>query len=277
MAAPAAVSTAEDIGNILSLEHINVTIPDQQLSTLFYIVGMGFARDPYENVGVDNMWINLGEQQFHLPTNPKPMVLRGHVGVVMPNLDELKKRLDRVAPSLQGTKFGWKDEAEYVAVTCPWGNQYRAYAPQERFGGMTLGMPYVEFTVPTGTAEGIGRFYERVLESTVSYERGGSTVAVVNVGPRQTIRFRETSEPLPPYDGHHLAVYVANYSRPLAFCAEHGILTEETPQQFRFKQIVDPDTQAPLFEIEHEVRNTYHPGYQRSFISRDPTLPRFVQ
>jgi len=45
MAASATLDrTTQDVGNIISLEHINVTIPDQQLSTLFYIVGMGFAR-----------------------------------------------------------------------------------------------------------------------------------------------------------------------------------------------------------------------------------------
>ena len=35
MAAPAAVCRAEDISNLLSLEHLDVAIPDQQLSTLF--------------------------------------------------------------------------------------------------------------------------------------------------------------------------------------------------------------------------------------------------
>ena len=28
---------------------------------------------------------------------------------------------------------------------------------------MTLGMPYVEFTVPPGSAKGIGRFYEEIM------------------------------------------------------------------------------------------------------------------
>ena len=36
----------EDVGNIVSLEHINVQVPDQQAAILFYVVGMGFTRDP---------------------------------------------------------------------------------------------------------------------------------------------------------------------------------------------------------------------------------------
>ena len=36
----------EDVGNIISLEHVNVQISDQAIATLFYVVGMGFTRDP---------------------------------------------------------------------------------------------------------------------------------------------------------------------------------------------------------------------------------------
>ena len=35
----------EDIGNVISLEHVNVCIPDQRLATLFYISGLGLTRD----------------------------------------------------------------------------------------------------------------------------------------------------------------------------------------------------------------------------------------
>ncbi|MEA2642453.1 MAG: hypothetical protein QOF51_3847 [Chloroflexota bacterium] len=277
MAAPTAISTAEDVGNILSMEHINVTIPDQQLSTLFYIVGMGFTRDPYMNVGLENMWVNIGEQQLHLPTSARPQVLRGHTGIVIPRLEELKARLEQVAPRLGETSFAWHEEDDHLAVISPWGNVYRVFAPGERFGTMTLGMPYIEFDVPPGAAEGIGRFYEQVFESPVAYERDGDTTAVVRVGPRQTLRFREGRGPIPAYDRHHIAIYVGNYSRPFGYCAEHNLVVEEVPQQFRFTQIVDPATQAPLFEIEHEVRNTYHAGYGRRFVNRDPARPRFAQ
>ncbi len=59
---------AEDVGNIVKLEHVNVRIPDQRLSTLFYVAGLGFTRDPYIMVSTNNMWINMGTSQFHLPT-----------------------------------------------------------------------------------------------------------------------------------------------------------------------------------------------------------------
>src|SRR3954451_20388018 len=104
---------AEDVGNIVSLEHVNTQIPDQSLATLFYIVGLGFTRDPYMNVGLTNMWINIGDQQFHLPTGT-PQVLRGHTGLVVPDLAAVKQQLASVAGQLAGTKFEWLDKGEYV-------------------------------------------------------------------------------------------------------------------------------------------------------------------
>src|SRR5215475_14259927 len=59
---------AEDLGNSIHLEHVNVQIPDQRLAMLFYVTGLGLTRDPYLMVHDGNMWINVGRSQFHLPT-----------------------------------------------------------------------------------------------------------------------------------------------------------------------------------------------------------------
>ena len=59
---------AQNVGNIVLLEHVNVTQPDQGLATLYYVVALGGTRDPYIMVGVDNMWVNYGRTQVHLPT-----------------------------------------------------------------------------------------------------------------------------------------------------------------------------------------------------------------
>jgi len=32
--------TAEDLGNSIHLEHVNVRVPDQRLATLFYVAGL---------------------------------------------------------------------------------------------------------------------------------------------------------------------------------------------------------------------------------------------
>ena len=92
--------TLEDVSNIVHLEHVNVTQPDQRLATLFYVAGIGGTRDPYLMVGLENMWVNLGRSQVHLPTR-EAQVLRGTIGLVVPDLELLKKRLARVATGVK--------------------------------------------------------------------------------------------------------------------------------------------------------------------------------
>ena len=116
--------TDEDVGNIVLLEHVNVQISDQALATLFYVVGLGFTRDPYLNVGLNNMWVNAGEQQFHLPTRT-PQVIDGHIGLVVPDLNALEMRLTAVQEGLGGTRFAWRRSGDTISATCPWGNEYR--------------------------------------------------------------------------------------------------------------------------------------------------------
>ncbi len=260
---------SEDLGNIIALEHVNVRVPDQQAATVFYIMGLGLTRDPYMNVGVDNMWINAGEQQFHLPTGD-PQVLPGHVALVMPDLPALERRLERVAPRLKGTAFAWKRERDHVAVTCPWGNRLRCYKPGPRFGPMQLGMPYVEFEVAPGAAAAICRFYRQVLGSPASLRRtSGAAAAVVEVGNRQSLVFRETAGARRPYDGHHVAIYVADFSGPFTALGERGLIMEGLRNhQFRFKELVDPKNGAAAHTLEHEVRSLRHPGYHRTLVNR---------
>jgi len=261
----------QDLGNIVVLEHCNVRVPDQTMATLFYVVGLGGTRDPYLMVGLQNMWINLGQQQFHLPTG-KDQAFPGYIGIVLQDFDALPARLAEVKPQLAGTAYDFAVEDKHIVATCPWGNRMRLHAPGPEFGDMTLGIPYVEFPVPVGHAEGIARFYDKVMGSpgTVT-PNGGGAVAKVRVGMNQELVFRETSQPIPPYDGHHIAVYVADFSGPHARLLERGLVTEESSQiQYRFKDIVDPDSGKHLFTIEHEVRCVTHPMFLRPLINRNP-------
>jgi hypothetical protein len=257
----------EDVGNIVLLEHVNVQSPDQSIATLFYLVGMGFTRDPHMMIGLENMWVNLGEQQFHLPTNPA-QVLRGHIGIVTPSLTGLKDRLNAVAPKLAATKFGYEDHGEFISVTCPYGNELRCYEPDPVFGDITIGMPYVEFTTPRGTSEGIALFYEKALGAPATVTTEDGKAAVIDIGLYQHLVYREADE-VPPYDGHHIAIYIANFSEPYRFLSEHGLITEERQNhQCRFKEIVHPETGEPLFTIEYEVRGMRHAMYRRPLVNR---------
>ncbi len=263
--------TVEDIGNVVALEHVNTRVPDQQLATLFYVTGLGLTRDPYLMTSVTNMWINVGRSQFHLPAGG-PQLLRGHTGLVIPNRASLLRRLAAVAKPLEGTRFSFTERNDYVEVTCPWGNRMRCYAPGPRFGQMMLGMPYVELEVPRETADGIARFYREVLGTAAqALDDGDGRIARASVGPGQYLIFRETAAPAPEFDGHHVAVYLADFSGPYRRLLERGLVTEESDQhQYRFVDIVDPRTGKALFKIEHEVRSMRHPMYARPLVNRNP-------
>src|SRR5258705_13770389 len=96
---------AEDLGNSIHFEHVNVTIPDQRLATLFYVAGLGLTRDPYLMVSDTNMWVNVGRSQFHLPRGDA-QVLRGYTGIVMAGRLALLSRLSAGHEKLADTCFG---------------------------------------------------------------------------------------------------------------------------------------------------------------------------
>jgi Glyoxalase/Bleomycin resistance protein/Dioxygenase superfamily len=248
-------------GNIVHFEHVNLKQPDQRLATIFYVSGLGLTRDPYMMTGIENMWINIGRNQLHLPTGP-PQRLRGTIGLVVPDLITLKKRLDYVAPLLAETRFAFADDDGFVRVSCPWGNSFRCYAPSDKFGGIDLGLVYVEFNVPAGTADRIAAFYREIMGADV-------TAGVVRVGRHQHLLFRETNDAIPAYDGHHIQIYIDDFSRPFQRLKERNRITRETGvHEWRFRDIVDPETNAVLFEIEHEVRSVQHPLYRRPLVNR---------
>ncbi len=262
---------AEDLGNSIHLEHVNVQIPDQRLAMLFYVTGLGLTRDPYLMAADSNMWINVGRNQFHLPTG-QPQVLRGHTGIVISGRDALLNRLSSVRGKLEDTRFGFREHNDHVEATCPWGNRVRLYEPDAaRFGRITLGIPYVEFAVPAGTAQGIAAFYRAMVDTPAKVVNGDGTAARVMIGKDQHLVFRETDWPLPEYDEHHVAIYVVNFSGPHGRLNARNLINREDNQyQYRFRDIVDLESNKHLFTIEHEVRCVTHPMFLRPLINRNP-------
>ena len=261
--------TMEDVGNIQNMEHFNLTVPDQQLAALFYVTGLGFTRDPYMDFGTFNMWINVGEQQFHLPKS-QAQKFRGTIGIVVPDLEDLKRRLHGIRRYMDNTEYDWSDEGDHVRVTCPWGNDIRVHSPDED-SGMTLGILYGEMQVRPGSSDGIARFYQQVFDTPAEQiEDNTGTYAKVKIGYNQTFLYRETDEAIADYDGHHIAIYVTNFSSPHAQLLDRELISEESDQhQYRFQHIVDPDSGEMLAELEHEVRSLHHPMRRRVLVNRN--------
>ncbi len=263
----------EDLGNAIHLEHVNVQVPDQRLATLFYVAGLGLTRDPYLMVSDTNMWVNVGRSQFHLPSGD-PQVVRGHTAIVISGREALLDRLASVTSKLDGTAFAFSEHNDYVAATCPWGNRLRCYEPDAaRFGRITLGIPYVEFEVPAGTAQGICAFYPEVMGIPAELKNGDGTMARVKMGKDQYLQFRETDRPQPEYDGHHVQMYITDFSGPYRKLKQRGLVSQEDNQyQYRFRDIVDPANGKHLFTVEHEVRSATHPMYLRPLVNRNPAV-----
>lgn len=262
---------ADDLGNIVSLEHVNVCVPDQSLATSFYISALGLTRDPYMMTGVDNMWANIGASQFHLPSRGT-QVLRGFTGLVLPWFDTLATRLEQVAGLLEGTQFSFEVHNAFIDVTCPWGNRIRCHPAGPEFGTMTVGMPYVVVDVSVGAAAAIATFYETILAAPTTITTFDKSVAAkVTVGAEQNLYFRETDGPLPEFDGHHIQIYISDFSGPHNRLLEFDLITEESDaHQYRFEDILDLETGQKVFTLEHEVRSLKHPLYARPLINRNP-------
>ncbi len=267
--------SAADLGNSVELGHVNMRVPDQLRATAFYVSGLGLTRDPYLMTGIDNMWVNVGAaSQFHLPGGP-PQVLRGRTGLVLPDLEALRGRLAAARKWLDGTQFAFAEGDGHVDATCPWGNRIRCHAPDAaRWGRITLGMPYVAFDVPAGTAAGIARFYREILGMPGSVApQDGAPAARIAVAAGQWLVFRETDRESPPFDGHHIQITLADFSGPHARLLERGLVTEESnAHQYRFTDIVDPDSGETLFVVEHEVRSMRHPMFGRPLVNRNPAI-----
>ena len=264
--------TAEDVGNILLLEHLNLTVPDQELAALFYVSGLGFTRDPYVDFGTRNMWINAGETQFHLP-KAAPQRFRGHIGVVVPDLDQLHERLGRIERPLRDTAFAWRPASGHTSVTCPWGNAFHVYDAGP-CGSMELGLAYLDMQVPVDSAAGIARFYQGVMGCAATLTGGR---AGIGLGRNQALFFTETTAAIPAYDGHHIAVYLADFSGPHGRLAARSLISEESDaHQYRFQVLYDPDDGRALAELEHEVRSLHHPMYQRTLVNRNAGMDFFT-
>ena len=252
----------DDVGNLVEIGHVNVNVTDQQQATDFYVSALGLTRDPYLMTGTNNMWVNIGRHQFHLPTGGHGQRLHGAVGLVVPDLAALRARLLRTGAQLTEIEGG-------IETVSPWGNRIRAHAPDPRFGPVTLALAYVEHDVPAGAAHPIADFYREIIGAPA---RVAGRAAHVRAGWQELI-FRESDAPIEPYDGHHIQVYLADFSTPHRKLLERGLITtENNAHEYRFTDIVGLSDGRKHFTLEHEMRSLRHPLFGRTLVNRDPAI-----
>ncbi len=154
----------------------------------------------------------------------------------------------------------------------PWGNKLLIHEAGS-FGRMQLGMPYVEFDVPSGSAKAIADFYRKVFETPASVDENGRHAGGARFGrplagagvPRDQVEARGL-----------LTAITSRSTSPTSrgrtsACSSGTSITEESNQyQYRFVDITDLESGKPLFQIEHEVRCMTHPLYARPLVNRNP-------
>jgi len=120
-------------------------------------------------------------------------------------------------------------------------------------------------------ADGIARFYQQIISTPAEVvEDHGGRHARVAVGLGQNLIFRETDKPLPPYDGHHIQVYVADFSGPYKQLLKRGLIFEESDQhQYRFKDIVDPKNGKKVL-VHDRTRSPQHEASDLSAAAGKP-------
>jgi len=76
---------------------------------------------------------------------------------------------------------------------------------------------------------------------------------------------------IPPYDGHHVQIYVRRILRPVREVAQDGRICEESDQHSnRFKDRADPEPRAP-FHHRAECGSMRHPLFMRPLVNRNPS------
>jgi len=151
------------------------------------------------------------------------------------------------------------------------------------------GISYVEFLVPQKRVSRIAEFYDCVFDATTTVFTDPATeedVAIVAFGSidetgrsSQSLIFRETTMELPPYDGHHISLYVGDskddFEQAFKNAMEAQVVwvnprfsdkvtslnTAKKWKQFRFKNMIDMKIGKTYFELEHEVRSVEHDSW----------------
>eukprot|EP00438_Fugacium_kawagutii_P020199 Skav207616 [mRNA] locus=scaffold1878:131781:134954:+ [translate_table: standard] len=268
------------------------------------------------------VWANAGLQQIHMPIGePPPMesqTIPGFVGLAYSDIvgdrglrSNLKAlSIDFSLVSSQETVSMKDIGPPAMKVTSPTGVNFMIHGIRtpgwvtpngwmstkdleaqkvslpSQSPSVCLGIPYMRFMCPHGTAAAIARFYDDIFCTKAELKKAfNAEECWVPVGASQWIIYREASvgDEI-PYDGYHIAIYINNFVdtyRNLAdaiyVAAKERQLVWNNPRfpnttydtedlavfhtEFRILKLVDPKTGSLICELEHEIRAASHPQF----------------
>lgn len=266
-----------EVGGILHLEHFNFEVFEHDMVTIFFMNGLGFTRDPFKRADENNIGVNIGMQQFHLPRrgNPTPP-FQGIVGLILPDLRMAVARLNRLERlgKFEGTLYALKMDRGVPLVTSPWGVRMRLHQAGSLPFLRPMGLPYVDIFVPPGKAEPIANFYRKVMEAPAEVQkRGKFRTTAVTMGAFQEVHFIEKNMDDYNLYNFHIAYYVNRYNEIRARVDKQGSMVGNgTGQVFFFNDIFDPKTDRTIFRFQQEPRSVYHEDFMRPLVNRWPII-----
>ncbi len=153
---------------------------------------------------------------------------------------------------------------------------YACIHPPISFSGLNLGLAYLEFNVPAGTAQHIGTFYAAVIGAAIAHGNiqpispgvSGSSLRVL-CGQHQALVFRETTLPLPDFDGYHIHLTLSDFPTTHRRLADMRLITRGSVEdgEHRFTDIVNVNDGSVLFQVEHECRSTQSKLFGRVLVN----------
>ena len=303
-AAPAAAAGGR--AAISLLEHVNINSAEYDEPAQYFFDMLGMIPASYCSPKI--IHANMGLSQIHMPIDAEnPQTWNGSIGLGYSRAEfDAAWELLQAQSEWPATKVSDEEIAtvgphsnNYIlhVVSDEWvaasrsrgsvhrgqedekGNPYRRDAPATCDGDAArcAGILYVKVAVPTGKAARIANFYraafgaEPVIETIGEGGLQSCTVPIGTATHGQSIIYMDTAEDIPPYDGHHLAIYLDDYAGGYQASADNNLIwnnprfndmpkdAEEAMElaQFRMKDIVDMDSGEVLLELEHEIRCRY--------------------
>ena len=218
--------------------------------------------------GTNNMWVNIGRHQFHLPTAERGQRLRGTAGLVVPDLD----RAARSAREAAHAAVHRRSDGRASKSPRPWGNRIRAHAPDPRFGPVTLALAYLEFDVAPGARRAIAGVLSRDLRRAGDADRRRPHRARAGRRTRADLS-RDRRGRSSPTTATTFKSTSRISRRRTASCVERKLVTRRRRRApVPLSRHRRPDDGQLAFTLEHEVRSLRHPLFGRHLVNRDPAI-----
>ena len=291
---------------ILQLEHFNFDHPSTHQAQLFYASLLSLTPDPHSTaLKSDTTWMNLGQNQLHLPLASAPNRLDGSVGLIIPAqaYAELPARYRELSSLLPDTQLSLQvsqqdsaairqhlsaqwgvDSMEFSRVVSPWGNVFDVYP-----AASDVGIAYGHLLIPASVdLSSIDHYFSHYFQTAT--RRLAPNLLTVSVGERQLLLFESTTALTLSADGQsvnagwHFCLYLSKYYEVFHRLQADGLVATfagrsdwvvdwaeaKRVRQFRAYRMGAGER---TWCVEQELRSGKHRHYMRQLVNEPQPWP----